>query len=161
MTSRGLPTVMTTLLHFFFQLRSWGKEWWHLGMTEKEIDGKILQHRGKALFYMCVYMCVYIYIYTYIYIYMPGESMDKGAWWATVHGITKSWTRLSDWHTHTHVYIKSINMSVSVYLCTYVHICIHVSLSIIERKRKTEDPDINMTKYPNDGTLSHLGDNKV
>ena len=22
--------------------------------------------------------------------------MDGGAWWATVHGITKSWTRLSD-----------------------------------------------------------------
>ena len=22
--------------------------------------------------------------------------MDRGAWWATVHGITKSWTRLSD-----------------------------------------------------------------
>ena len=24
------------------------------------------------------------------------NSMDKGAWWATVHGVTKSWTRLSD-----------------------------------------------------------------
>ena len=23
-------------------------------------------------------------------------SMDRGAWWATVHGATKSWTRLSD-----------------------------------------------------------------
>ena len=22
--------------------------------------------------------------------------MDKGAWWATVHGVAKSWTRLSD-----------------------------------------------------------------
>ena len=22
--------------------------------------------------------------------------MDSGAWWATVHGVTKSWTRLSD-----------------------------------------------------------------
>ena len=22
--------------------------------------------------------------------------MDGGAWWATVHGVTKSWTRLSD-----------------------------------------------------------------
>ena len=22
--------------------------------------------------------------------------MDKGAWWGTVHGVTKSWTRLSD-----------------------------------------------------------------
>ena len=24
------------------------------------------------------------------------DSMDGGAWWATVHGVTKSWTRLSD-----------------------------------------------------------------
>jgi len=22
--------------------------------------------------------------------------IDRGAWWATVHGITKSWTQLSD-----------------------------------------------------------------
>ena len=29
--------------------------------------------------------------------------MDRGAWWATVHGITKSGTGLSDFtHTHTH-----------------------------------------------------------
>ena len=24
------------------------------------------------------------------------SSMDGGAWWATVHGVTESWTRLSD-----------------------------------------------------------------
>ena len=24
--------------------------------------------------------------------------MDKGAWWATVHGVAKSWTQLSDFH---------------------------------------------------------------
>ena len=24
------------------------------------------------------------------------NSMDGGAWWATVHAVTKSWTRLSD-----------------------------------------------------------------
>jgi len=24
------------------------------------------------------------------------NSMDRGAWWATVHGTAKSWTRLSD-----------------------------------------------------------------
>ena len=24
------------------------------------------------------------------------NSMDRGAWWATVHGVTKSWRRLSD-----------------------------------------------------------------
>ena len=31
------------------------------------------------------------------------NSMDRGGWWATVHGVTKSWTRLSRHaHTHTH-----------------------------------------------------------
>ena len=24
------------------------------------------------------------------------NSMDRGAWWATVHGVEKSWTQLSD-----------------------------------------------------------------
>ena len=28
------------------------------------------------------------------------NPMDRGAWWATVHGVTKSWTRLSDFHFH-------------------------------------------------------------
>ena len=28
----------------------------------------------------------------------PGNPMDKGAWWTTPHGITKSWTQLSDNH---------------------------------------------------------------
>ena len=24
--------------------------------------------------------------------------MERGAWWATVHGVTKSWTQLRDFH---------------------------------------------------------------
>ena len=32
------------------------------------------------------------------------NSMDGGAWQATVHRITKNWTRLRDWaHAHTHI----------------------------------------------------------
>ena len=29
-----------------------------------------------------------------------GNPMDRGAWWATVHGVAKSWIRLSDWAQH-------------------------------------------------------------
>ena len=29
------------------------------------------------------------------------NSIDRGAWWATVHGVTKSWTQL---RTHIHIY---------------------------------------------------------
>ena len=28
------------------------------------------------------------------------NPMDKGAWWATVRGVTRSWTRLSNQHFH-------------------------------------------------------------
>ena len=32
-----------------------------------------------------------------------GNPMDRGAWWAAVHGVAKSQTRLSTcMHTHTH-----------------------------------------------------------
>ena len=30
------------------------------------------------------------------------NSMDGGAWWATVHGVAKSRTWLSNWHSHFH-----------------------------------------------------------
>ena len=33
---------------------------------------------------------------------LPRESTDRGAWRATVHGVKKSWTRLSDLHIHVH-----------------------------------------------------------
>ena len=29
------------------------------------------------------------------------NSMDRGVWWATVHGLEKGWTRMSTQHTHT------------------------------------------------------------
>ena len=30
-------------------------------------------------------------------VFLPGKSHGSGAWWTTVHRITKSWTWLSDW----------------------------------------------------------------
>ena len=32
------------------------------------------------------------------------NPMDGGAWWATVHGVTKSQTRLKRLNTHTHTH---------------------------------------------------------
>ena len=32
--------------------------------------------------------------------------MDRGAWWATVHGVAKSWTRLSDQAHHFLLHMK-------------------------------------------------------
>ena len=31
-----------------------------------------------------------------IQVFLPGNPMDGGAWWAAVHGVAKSRTRLSD-----------------------------------------------------------------
>ena len=33
--------------------------------------------------------------------------MDGGAWWVTIHGVTKSWTRLSNQHFNTEKILKS------------------------------------------------------
>ena len=32
------------------------------------------------------------------------NPMDRGAWWAAVHGVTKSWTRLKWLSTHMHTW---------------------------------------------------------
>ena len=37
------------------------------------------------------------------------NSMDRGFWWATVHGVAKCWTQLSDFHSLT--YRVPTNMS--------------------------------------------------
>jgi len=38
------------------------------------------------------------------------NHMDRRAWWATVHGVTKSWTWLSvHTHTHTHTNTQVLN----------------------------------------------------
>ena len=38
------------------------------------------------------------------------NPMDRGAWWATVHGVAKSQTQLSvHTHTHTHTHTHPFN----------------------------------------------------
>ena len=61
---------------------------------------------GKGNDYLLQYSCL-------------RDSIDRGAWQATVHGVTKSWTQLSDnMHTHTHTHIY---MCVCVYICVYIY----------------------------------------
>ena len=43
------------------------------------LSGKSLGERNNRLQYSCL-----------------GNPMDRGAWWATAHGVARSWTRLSD-----------------------------------------------------------------
>ena len=42
------------------------------------------------------------------------NPMDGGAWWAAVHGVTRSWTRLSDFTFHFHALEKEMATHSSV-----------------------------------------------
>ena len=42
-----------------------------------------------------------------------GNSMNRGTWWATVHGVTKSWTELS-MHPHTCMYAWMETLHIAV-----------------------------------------------
>ena len=44
------------------------------------------------------------------------NSMDREVWWATVHGVAKSWTQLSDIHSHSQY---------NIYTYSILGICIH------------------------------------
>ena len=57
--------------------------------------------------------------------------MDRGAWWAIVHGVAKSWTWLK-WLTHTiplyaHKHIQC-SVCVCVCVCVYLWVCICVGV---------------------------------
>ena len=39
------------------------------------------------------------------------NSMDRGAWWATVHGGANSRTQLSSEHTHTHTHTLTLTLT--------------------------------------------------
>ena len=47
------------------------------------------------------------------------NSMDRGAWWAEVHGVAKSWRRLST-QAHKHSYIQSKQFHCKVYQSTNI-----------------------------------------
>ena len=57
--------------------------------------------------------------------------MDRGAWWATVQGVTKNWTRLKQLNTHTHCIAQGtiFNYLVITYNekeseKVYIHVCV-------------------------------------
>ena len=37
-------------------------------------------------------------------VFLPENSMDRGAWWATVRGVSKNWTRLSQTQLTLHLH---------------------------------------------------------
>ena len=55
------------------------------------------------------------------------NSMDREAWWATVRGVAKSRTRLSDSHTHTHTH-KAYILILHMYKYIYTTQMLNVSV---------------------------------
>ena len=45
------------------------------------------------------------------------NPMDRGAWHATVHGVTKSWTRLCDWAHTVHTSLHAVFFPLLLLIC--------------------------------------------
>ena len=72
-----------------------------------------------------------------------GNPLGRGAWWATVHGVTTSQTRLSHFHfdryqrqllgaflyIYTHTYIYT-HIYIDIHTYTYIHICMYTYIYI-------------------------------
>ena len=43
-------------------------------------------------------------------VFLPGEFHGQGDWQATVHGVAKSWTRLSNFHVHFHFHFSHVGI---------------------------------------------------
>ena len=52
------------------------------------------------------------------------NPINRGAWWATDHGIAKSWTGLSNSRTHTHTHVH-MHTHAHTHMCTHTHTCTH------------------------------------
>ena len=67
--------------------------------------------------------------------------MDRGAWWATVYGVAKSQTQLSD--QHTHILIKS--KEIALYSHTHLWLKPHLKLRSSLQDSKDEVEECTVT----------------
>ena len=94
----------------------------------KKICSKAGEGNGNPLQYSCL-----------------ENSMDRETWWATVCGVAKSQTQLSDSHRHTH---KAPRIS------THLN-CVHVFLEEPTRQSDRKTPALALISH-NKNIVSHL-----
>ena len=70
--------------------------------------------------------------------------MEGGAWWATVHGVAKNRTQLSNFTFFLYTYIH-------IYIYTHTHICTFTFISIYKefRSKETQFQSRNHQQWPN------------
>ena len=62
--------------------------------------------------------------------------MDRGAWWATTHRVTKSQTQLKQFNMHT---CTHVNMYVYTNICTRKEkFTVHEQIEMKKRERRTD-----------------------
>ena len=68
-----------------------------------------------AYIYICIWLYIYIHIYVHIYMHIQysclENPMDGGAWWAAVHAVAKSRTRLSNFTLTFHFHALEKEMA--------------------------------------------------
>ena len=79
-----------------------------------------------------------------------GNPMDRGAWWATVHGVTKSWTRLSRYLSFLSMLPRRVSImgnislltkfkkKTSLEVCRYIPFCLFTWMFIQDWERKNK-----------------------
>ena len=83
------------------------------------------------------------------------NPMDRGAWWATVHGVAKRWTRLSDSHYATCV-CAILYTPGCIRFCTVLsHVSITTKTLICSRPMSTSplSPSPPLAPFPTLGNL--------
>ena len=80
-----------------------------------------------------------------------GNPMGRGAWWATVHGVTKSQTRLS--HFHFDTYQRQL-LGAFLYIYTHIHIYIHIQFLLFFGCSKQHAGSLFPNQGSNPGPLS-------
>ena len=69
------------------------------------------------------------------------SSMDRGAWWATVHRVTKSWAGLKQLSTHMHTRIQALTLRICEYVTVHGKMyCLLLLLSRFSRVQLRATP---------------------
>ena len=79
------------------------------------------------------------------------NSMDRGAWQATAHGVAKSWTRLKQLNTHIkfneNLVIRAKLNTYGILLKTYFCLCCSVTKSCPTLCRNCSTPGLTISHY--------------